>query len=107
VISSALLIETFTPQTLVTTDDGMGGMVNTWSDGTAFKGRLSSLTSQEQLTSNKVTLEATHKLFCQYQVISELSRIRNADSTRYFAIVGIINPSNSNNHLEIYVKESK
>jgi head-tail adaptor len=104
-ISAGLFLETFYPQTLTKVDDGMGSFSEVWNDGTAFRGRLSSIYSGEKLQENKLTLVSSHKLFCNYQVISETSRIRNNDSTRYFNITGIINPSNSNHHLEIWLKE--
>ena len=104
-ISAGLLIETFYPQTLTDTADGMGGVTSTWADGTAFRGRLSSLPIDERMTADKTTVFASHKLFCNYQTITEKARIRNSDSTRYFEIKGIVNPSNSSNHLEILVLE--
>ena len=104
-ISPSLLIETFYPQVLTTTDDGFGGVSTTLTDGTAFKGRLSRISSAERVGNDKVSLESTHKLFCNYQVISPTSRIRNDDSTRYFNIKGIIDPSNLHDHLELYVAE--
>jgi len=104
-ISSGLLIETFTPQTLTETDDGMGGTISVWNDGTAFRGRLSSLPVAERMSADKLTTYASHKLFCNYQSLTEAQRIRNSDSTRYFTIKGIVNPSNSNHHIEITLLE--
>lgn len=104
-ISSGLLIEMFTPQTLTETDDGQGGVTSVFADGTAFRGRLSSLPIDEQFNADKTTVFASHKLFCNYISITEVQRIRNSDSTRYFAIKGVVNPSNSNDHLEILVLE--
>ena len=104
-ISAGLFNETFTPQTLTETDDSQGGVVSTWSDGTAFRGRLSSLPVDERMSADKLTTYASHKLFCANQTITEAYRIRNSDSTRYFAIKGIVNPSNNNDHLEILVLE--
>ena len=104
-ISSGLLIETFTPQTLTETDDGQGGTVSIFSDGTAFRGRLSSLPINEQFNADKTTVFASHKLYANHFTLTEVSRIRNSDSTRYFAIKGVVNPSNSNDHLEILVLE--
>jgi head-tail adaptor len=104
-ISSGLLIDTFYPQTLTETDDGQGGTVSVFSDGTAFRGRLSSLPINEQFNADKTTVFASHKLFCNNQTITEAQRIRNSDSTRYFEIKGVVNPSNSNDHLEILVLE--
>ena len=104
-ISSGLLIETFTPQTLAETADGQGGYTSAWTDGTAFKGRLSSLPIDERISQDKTTVYASHKLYCNNQIITEAARIRNSDSTRYFQIKGVINPSNSSDHLEILVLE--
>jgi len=109
-ISSGLLIETFTPQTLTETDDGAGGTVSSWADGTAFRGRLSSIGTQSQvyetMTNGKLTVYASHKLFCDYNSsLSEATRIRNSDSTRYFEVKGVVNPSNSNHHLELTLLE--
>lgn len=104
-ISSGLFNETFYPQTLAETTDGQGGVTQAWSDGTAFRGRLSSLSADERMSQDKQTVYATHKLFCDNQTITEAYRIRNSDSTRYFAIKGIINPSNSNHHLELTLLE--
>ena len=104
-ISSGLLIETFTPQTLTEVDDGQGGTTSSYVDGIAFRGRLSSLPVAERMSADKLTVYASHKLFCDYSSISEDDRIRNSDSTRYFEIKGIVNPSNSNHHLELTLLE--
>jgi len=104
-ISSGLLIETFYPQTVTETADGQGGVTTAWADGTAFRGRLSSLPINEQFNADKTTVFASHKLYCNNQTIAETARIRNSDSSRYFQIKGVVNPSNSNDHLEILVLE--
>ena len=104
-ISSGLLIETFYPQTMTETVDGMGGVTTSWADGTAFRGRLSSLPIDERMSEDKTTVFASHKLFCNNQTITEVQRIRNSDSTRYFQIKGVINPSDISDHLEILVME--
>lgn len=104
-ISAGLLIQEFYPQTLTETADSQGGVVQSWADGTAFRGRLSSLPINEQFNADKTTVFASHKLFCNNQTITETQRIRNSDSTRYFAIKGVVIPSNSNDHLEILILE--
>ncbi len=104
-ISSGLLQETFTPQTLAETSDGQGGVTNVWTDGTAFRGRLSSMPINEQFNADKTTVFASHKLYCDNITINETYRIRNSDSTRYFQVKGVVNPSNSNDHLEILLLE--
>ena len=102
-ISSGLLIDTFTPQTLANTTDNMGGVTVAWSDGTAFKGRLSSLPIDERMAADKVTVYATHRLYCNNITITEVSRIKLG--SRYFEIKGVRNPSNISSHLEIDVLE--
>jgi len=108
-ISSGLFIETFYPQTLTSVDDGQGGVTESWADGTAFRGRLSSIGIQqriyEKMSDGKVTVYASHRLFCDNQTINETYRIRNSDSTRHFEIKGIVNPSNANHHLELTLLE--
>ncbi len=104
-ITAGLFNETFYPQTLTEAADGMGGTTQTWADGTAFRGRLSSLPINERMTADKTTVFASHKLFSGNQTINEKARIRNSDSSRYFEIKGVVNPSNSNHHLEILVLE--
>ena len=104
-ISSGLLIQEFYPQTLTETSDNQGGVTSTWADGTAFRGRLSSLPVAERMSADKLTTYASHRLFCDYQSLTEAQRVRNSDSTRYFQIKGIVNPSNSSHHLEIDLLE--
>ncbi|MBU1067604.1 head-tail adaptor protein [Patescibacteria group bacterium] len=104
-ISNGLFIETFYPQTLTSVDDGQGGVIESWADDTAFRGRLSSLPVSERMSADKLTVYASHKLFCDYQTLTEAQRIRNSDSTRYFQIKGIVSPSNMNHHLEVTLLE--
>ena len=104
-ISAGLLIEAFTPQTLTETADNQGGATTTWADGTAFRGRLSSLSIDERMSQDKITVFASHKLYCNNQTITGAARIRNSDSTRYFQIKGVVNPSNANSHLELLLLE--
>ena len=105
-ISSGLLIEAFTPQTLTETADGQGGVTTGWADGTAFRGRLSTLSADERMAQDKASVFATHKIYTDVVTITAAQRIRNSDSTRYYQIKGIVKPSNlSTGHLEIMVRE--
>ena len=105
-IPPGLLIETFTPQTLTETSDGQGGTTQSFADGTAFRGRLSTLSADERMAQDKASVFATHKIYCNVVTITAVQRIRNSDSTRYFQIKGIVKPSNlSTGHLEILVRE--
>lgn len=105
-ISAGLLIEAFTPQTLTETADGQGGVTATWADGTAFRGRLSTLSADERMAQDKTTVMATHKIYCDVVTLTADQRVRSSDSTRYFEIRGVVKPSNlSTGHLEILVRE--
>ncbi len=104
-ISKFLFNQTFTPQTLTETSDNAGGFTKAWADGTAFRGRLSSLPVNERMSSDKATVYSSHKIYCDNQTITESQRIRNSDSTRFFEVRGIVNPSDANHHLEITVLE--
>lgn len=104
-ISNYILRETFYPISKTETDDGMGGRTISETIGTSFRGRLSSLTENEQMSNNKLTSEATHKLFCNYITIDPTYRITDSASSRRFEIKGIVNPSNMNHHLELYLLE--
>lgn len=104
-ISKGLYTQTFTKQTLAETSDGAGGVTSAWTDGVSFRGRLSSLPVNERMSADKTTVFASHKLFCDNMTITETDRIRNNDSSRFFKIQGIVNPSDASHHLEILVLE--
>lgn len=102
-ISPSLLRETFYPQTLTTTEDGSGGVTQSYSDGTSFKGRYSTLSAEERVSEDKVTASRMGKIYCNSITLGESSRIRNSDDTKHYEIKGILNPSNMSDHLEIKV----
>ncbi len=104
---TGLLKDTFTPQTLAYTDDGVGGQTSVWTDGTAFKGRLSILGANERLAADKVTVYATHRLFCDASVsLTDNGRVTSGGRT--FEIRTIQLPSNESKgigHLEVDLLE--
>lgn len=103
-ITHGLLVETFTPQTLAETSDSQGGVTSAWTDGTAFRGRLSSLSADERMNADKTTVFASHRLYCNLISITEKDRIKL--DTRTFEIKGIRQPSNlATGHLEIDLLE--
>ena len=102
-ISSGLLNQNLTLQTLTATDDGMGGVSESWSDSGSFRGRISSLSTQEIMAQDKETAFYTHKIFCGPMTVTHKDRIKWG--TYYFEIVGISNPSELYHHLEIQAKE--
>jgi hypothetical protein len=96
---TALIKDSFTPQTMAYTDDGMGGFTETLTSGTAFPGRLSRLSAAERFGPDKTTVIATHKLYCEGRVTL---------GSRTFEIKGIQLPSNLSSgigHQEVTVME--
>jgi hypothetical protein len=108
-----LLKDTFTPYTLAYTDDGMGGQTEAYTAGTAFQGRLSTLSvygkyaNTESVSADKITVYATHRLYCDASVsLTEQGKIMTG--TRTFQIKSIRLPSNLSTgigHQEVDVLE--
>ena len=83
-----LLPDTFTPQTKAKTADGQGGWTEGWTGGTDFSGRLSKLPVAERMAADKVTVFASHKIFCAASLgIVEEDKIKFG--TRYFEVKAV------------------
>ncbi len=107
-ISSGLFNQTLTLQLLTETTDLQGGVTQTWADVGSFRARISPLTSQERLLQDRTTSATTHKVYCNNMAITTANRIRydySSDAYVYFEILGITNPSEAYDHLEIEVRE--
>lgn len=102
-ISAGLLPDTFTRQINTPVSDGQGGWTESWDDSTVFQGRLSALPIDERMASDKITVYATHRLYCNNLTITEKDRIELGN--RYFEIKGVRNPSNLSEHLELDLLE--
>ena len=102
-ISSGLFNNTLTLQTLTETADGQGGVTTAWADAGSFKGRISSLSTQERMAQDKETAFYTHKIFCDPMLVTHKDRIKWG--SYYFEIIGISNPSELYHHLEIQARE--
>jgi head-tail adaptor len=83
--------------------DSTGGHTDNWDFSRTFKGRLSRLPIKEQIGNDKVTVYATHKLYCEYITVTTADRVRLG--TRYFDIITVENPRNWNKHLELLLLE--
>ncbi len=102
-ISSGLLNQTLTLQSLTETSDSQGGVTQSWSDIGSFRGRISSLSTEERMAQDKEQAFYTHKIFCDPMAVGHTDRIKWG--TYYFEIIGIVNPSELYHHLEIKVRE--
>ncbi len=102
-ISSGLLNNTLTLQTLTETADGQGGVTTAWGGDTLFKARISPISSQERMMQDKAIQTTTHRIYCDNMTVTVKDRIKWGDV--YFEIIGITNPSEAYSHLEIDVRE--
>lgn len=104
---TTLLKDSFTPQTMAYTDDGVGGYTETLTSGGAFPGRLSVLGADERTAADKTTVIATHKLYCDANVsLTEQGRVTLGSRT--FEIKCIQLPSNLSSgigHQEVTLME--
>ena len=103
-ISRGLYNNTLTLQILTETADGQGGVTTSWNGGVSlFKARISPISSQERLTQNKIGQFTTHHIYCDNMTVTTKDRIKWGDV--YFEIVGITNPSEAYDHLEMDCRE--
>ncbi len=106
-VFTGLLNNTFTPYTLAYTDDGVGGTTEAWTAGTVFQGRLSTMSANERMGADKITVYATHRLYCDASVsLTDDGKI--TFDGRTFQIRSIQKPSEitgSIGHLEVDVLE--
>jgi SPP1 family predicted phage head-tail adaptor len=102
-----LLNNWITPQTVTRTADNVGGYTEAWTSGTAFRGRISVMPANERMTADKLTVYATHRLYCESTVtIDETYRI--SFDSRTFEIKAVRKPSELSygGHLEIDLLET-
>jgi len=102
-ISSGLYNQTLTLYTLAETADGQGGVTSVFTSAGTFRARISPLTSQERMSQDKATTFATHHVYCDTMSVTTADRILYGSV--YFEIIGITNPSEAFDHLEIDVRE--
>jgi len=102
-----MLIGTFTPQTRARTTDNQGGYTEVWTPGTDFIGRLSILQENERMAADKVTVFATHKIYC-VTTITITEEYRVVSGTRTFEVKAVQKPSDldTEGHLEITLLET-
>ncbi len=83
--------------------DDTGGVIQTYASVGWVRARISSLSSNEKMINNKVYTDATHKIFMDAVDIRESDNLVWGDWT--FQVLGIVNPSESYHHLEVFAKE--
>ena len=82
------------------TSSGYGGVQGAWSEHLKVIGRLRPMTADERLRADKVSLDSTHRLYTSIADIVSKDRVIDVYGNNY-AIKGLKNPMNMDNHLEI------
>jgi len=102
-IPAGLFNTTLDLQRATETSDLQGGITSLLVSQGYIRGRISSLSSNEKVISNKVYTDATHKVFMDPVDIRESDVL--VWSSWSFEVLGIVNPSEAYHHLEVLVRE--
>ena len=86
----------------LTVANSSGEIVETWSTGTAIKGRIRPLSANEMYLQNKRTVIATHRMYCDYQTVDETYKAVWGTST--YQVIGVQVPFNANRFMQIDLK---
>lgn len=84
--------------------DGMGGFTTVYATACTIFAAIWPTSASEQVKANAVTMVATHRVRIRFRSVIKASW-RILFGTRYFSIVSIINPSESNEWLDLLCKE--
>ena len=101
-----VLRDSFIPQTITRSNDGVGGFTEAWTDGPAFNGLLTAMSASRRLSADKTTVYGTDTLICRASVsLSPTQRIKFG--SRIFQIRSVSKPTmiNLNKHFEVDLLE--
>lgn len=85
--------------------NGMGGFTSTWADHDTAWAAIWPVSASEQVQAGQQVMTITHNIRIRYRSKFKPSwRIRFGD--RYFAIVSVTNPNESNRWLDLMCKEA-
>lgn len=85
--------------------DGMGTFVDTWVDTATVWAAIWPISANEIVAANVTSMVVSHRIRIRFRLVLKSSwKIKFGN--RYFAIVSIINPNESNKFLDIMAKEA-
>ena len=85
--------------------DNMGGTDQTWTDSETIFAAIWPVSAKDRVSAAALTMEITHRIRIRYKSnIKSNWRVKYGE--RYFAIIGIINPNESNRMLELLCRET-
>ena len=88
-----------------TTSDGIGGFTTVFSTIYTCFAAVWPISANEQIKNQQTSMEITHRVRIRYKSGIDAS-YRIKFGSRYFSIVSVINPNESNKMLELLCKES-
>jgi SPP1 family predicted phage head-tail adaptor len=84
--------------------DGCGGGDLTWSDVTTAWAKIAPVSAGEKFMASKLEEDVSHKITIRYNAsVTSVQRIKFG--TRTFKIVGVLNPEERNEWLQIFALE--
>lgn len=93
-----------TVQKATVTSGGYSGDTTTWSTHLSIKGYFSNLSGKQVNKCDKLGIQATLVMYCQYADIQEIHRILY--NSIYYDITLVEQPAMSSNFLQVYLKKS-
>ncbi len=85
--------------------DGMGGSTVTWVNACPTWAAIWPISANEIIAANAVSMVISHRIRIRYRSVFK-SSWRGKFGNRYFSIVGITNPNESNEWLDVMCKET-
>jgi len=103
--SPSELNKRITIQSPTRTADGMGGWTEAWSTLATVWAAVWPVSAKEILQGGQTSMELTHRIRIRYRD-GVLASQRILYGTRYLSIIGIINPSERREWLDLLCKEN-
>jgi len=83
----------------------MGGFQIVWIDACTTWAAIWPISANEIIAANAVSMVVSHRIRIRYRSVFK-SSWRGKFGTRYFSIVGVTNPSEANEWLDVICKEA-
>lgn len=85
--------------------DGMGGFTTTWVDACTVWAAIWPISANEIIAANAISMVVSHRIRQRYRSVFK-SSWRGKFGNRFFSIIGIINPNESCEWLDVLCKEA-
>ena len=85
--------------------DGLGGFMDTWVDACTTWAAIWPVSVKEIIAANATSMVISHRIRIRYRSTFK-SSWRGKFGNRFFSIVGITNPNEANEYLDVLCKEA-